>query len=243
MESDLSLGFASSTTTSQRAQIADDSISLQLDSSFRDPSLPVSSVPLQLLEPLVENHHQQRSHENGNIDGQNDDDEKTEEEEEEDEKEVRILGYSMCFKRRRESESSSISSKRTATSGELDLEERRKSVKSWGNQPLLMEALGSHLTNKYSEGMPGSRYYCGNQYIDEIETLCWKRALNAFGLDSEKWGVNVQPYSCTSANFAVYTGLLLPGDRIMGLDNPSGGIPATVIICPVGGKCQVPPFL
>lgn len=51
----------------------------------------------------------------------------------------------------------------------------------------------------------------------------WKRALDAFGLDSENWGVNVQPYSCTSANFAVYTGLLLPGDRIMGLDNPSGG--------------------
>ncbi|KAF2293832.1 hypothetical protein GH714_005045 [Hevea brasiliensis] len=270
MESDLSLGFASSTTTSQRAQIADDSISLQLDSSFRDPSLPVSSVPLQLLEPLVENHHQQRSHENGNIDGQNDDDEKTEEEEEEDEKEVRILGYSMCFKRRRESESSSISSKRTATSGELDLEERRKSVKSWGNQPLcmsdpeifdmmekererqykgleliasenfvcraVMEALGSHLTNKYSEGMPGSRYYCGNQYIDEIETLCWKRALNAFGLDSEKWGVNVQPYSCTSANFAVYTGLLLPGDRIMGLDNPSGGNTSHGYYMPSGRK-------
>ncbi|KAJ9174668.1 hypothetical protein P3X46_013289 [Hevea brasiliensis] len=270
MESDLSLGFASSTTTSHRAQIADDSISLQLDSSFRDPSLPVSSVPLQLLEPLVDNHHQQRSHENGNIDGQNDDDEKTEEEEEEDEKEVRILGYSMCFKRRRESESSSISSKRTATSGELDLEERRKSVKSWGNQPLcmsdpeifdmmekererqykgleliasenfvcraVMEALGSHLTNKYSEGMPGSRYYCGNQYIDEIETLCWKRALNAFGLDSEKWGVNVQPYSCTSANFAVYTGLLLPGDRIMGLDNPSGGNSSHGYYMPSGRK-------
>ncbi|XVF45237.1 hypothetical protein PTKIN_Ptkin02bG0189000 [Pterospermum kingtungense] len=89
----------------------------------------------------------------------------------------------------------------------------------------LMEALGvgSHLTNKYSEGMPGARYYGGNQYIDEIETLCWKRALEASGLEAEKWGVNVQPYSCTSANFAVYTGLLLPGDRIMGLDISSGG--------------------
>ncbi|EEF48429.1 serine hydroxymethyltransferase 7 [Ricinus communis] len=87
----------------------------------------------------------------------------------------------------------------------------------------VMEALGSHLTNKYSEGLPGSRYYTGNQLIDQIESICCNRALVAFGLDSDKWGVNVQPYSCTSANFAVYTGLLLPGDRIMGLDSPSGG--------------------
>ncbi|KAJ6685486.1 SERINE HYDROXYMETHYLTRANSFERASE [Salix purpurea] len=87
----------------------------------------------------------------------------------------------------------------------------------------VMEALGSHLTNKYSEGLPGSRYYTGNQYIDQIELICWNRALAAFGLDSDKWGVNVQPYSCTSANFSVFTGLLLPGDRIMGLDSPSGG--------------------
>ncbi|KAK4750010.1 hypothetical protein SAY87_027459 [Trapa incisa] len=87
----------------------------------------------------------------------------------------------------------------------------------------VMEALGSHLTNKYSEGMPGARYYGGNQFIDEIETLCQQRALAAFGLESDSWGVNVQPYSCTSANFAVYTGLLLPGDRIMGLDTLSGG--------------------
>lgn len=87
----------------------------------------------------------------------------------------------------------------------------------------VMEALGSHLTNKYSEGMPGARYYGGNQYIDQIELLCCKRALEAFHLDPDKWGVNVQPYSCTSANFAVYTGLLNPKDRIMGLDTPSGG--------------------
>ncbi|KAK9028438.1 hypothetical protein V6N11_025600 [Hibiscus sabdariffa] len=87
----------------------------------------------------------------------------------------------------------------------------------------VMEALGSHLTNKYSEGMPGARYYRGNHFIDQIETLCQERALAAFSLDSEKWGVNVQPYSCTSANLAVCTGLLLPGDRIMGLDSPSGG--------------------
>lgn len=100
----------------------------------------------------------------------------------------------------------------------------------------VMEALGSHLTNKYSEGMPGARYYGGNQYIDEIETLCQERALAAFGLDPENWGVNVQPYSCTSANFAVYTGLLLPGDRIMGLDTPSGGNTSHGYYLPNGRK-------
>ncbi|KAI3445627.1 hypothetical protein Pfo_002292 [Paulownia fortunei] len=100
----------------------------------------------------------------------------------------------------------------------------------------VMEALGSHLTNKYSEGMPGARYYGGNEYIDEIETLCCKRALAAFELDSESWGVNVQPYSCTSANFAVYTGLLLPGDRIMGLDTPSGGNTSHGCYLPNGRK-------
>lgn len=87
----------------------------------------------------------------------------------------------------------------------------------------VMEALGSPLTNKYSEGMPGAKYYTGNHYIDQIEFLCCNRALEAFHLDPHNWGVNVQPYSCTSANFAVYTALLHSGDRIMGLDSPSGG--------------------
>ncbi|KAL3638181.1 Serine hydroxymethyltransferase 6 [Castilleja foliolosa] len=100
----------------------------------------------------------------------------------------------------------------------------------------VLQALGSHLTNKYSEGMPGARYYGGNQYIDEIETLCQERALAAFELDPESWGVNVQPYSCTSANFAVYTGLLLPGDRIMGLDTPSGGNTSHGCYLPNGRK-------
>uniref|UniRef100_A0A7N0RG96 Serine hydroxymethyltransferase n=2 Tax=Kalanchoe fedtschenkoi TaxID=63787 RepID=A0A7N0RG96_KALFE len=100
----------------------------------------------------------------------------------------------------------------------------------------VMEALGSHLTNKYSEGMPGARYYGGNEHIDEIETLCCERALAAFGLDGSIWGVNVQPYSCTSANFAVYTGLLMPGDRIMGLDTPSGGNTSHGYYTPNGRK-------
>lgn len=86
-----------------------------------------------------------------------------------------------------------------------------------------MEALGSHFTNKYAEGYPGSRYYGGTEVVDELETLCQKRALKAFRLDESKWGVNVQPYSGSPANFAVYTALLRPHDRIMGLDLPSGG--------------------
>lgn len=87
----------------------------------------------------------------------------------------------------------------------------------------VMECLGSCLTNKYSEGMPFKRYYGGNEWIDEIETLCMRRALEAFNLDPEVWGCNVQPYSGSPANFATYTALLEPHDRIMGLDLPSGG--------------------
>lgn len=59
----------------------------------------------------------------------------------------------------------------------------------------VMEVLGSCLTNKYSEGQPGARYYGGNENIDKIELLCKKRALEAFSLSPEEWAVNVQPYS------------------------------------------------
>lgn len=69
----------------------------------------------------------------------------------------------------------------------------------------------------------GKRYYGGNEYIDEIETLCMQRALQLFNLSPAIWGVNVQPYSGSPANFAAYTALLQPHDRIMGLDLPSGG--------------------
>ncbi|TPX32267.1 glycine hydroxymethyltransferase [Synchytrium microbalum] len=87
----------------------------------------------------------------------------------------------------------------------------------------VMEANGSALTNKYSEGLPGARYYGGNEYIDQVENLCRKRALAAFNLDPEQWGVNVQPYSGSTANFSAFTAILQPHDRIMGLDLPSGG--------------------
>ena len=87
----------------------------------------------------------------------------------------------------------------------------------------VMSVLGSVLTNKYSEGLPGKRYYGGNEVIDKIENLCISRALEAFCLNPNEWGVNVQPYSGSVANLATFNGLLKPHDRIMGLDLPSGG--------------------
>uniref|UniRef100_A0A8C6PSY6 Serine hydroxymethyltransferase n=1 Tax=Nothobranchius furzeri TaxID=105023 RepID=A0A8C6PSY6_NOTFU len=86
-----------------------------------------------------------------------------------------------------------------------------------------LEAQGSCLNNKYSEGYPGKRYYGGAEVVDQIELLCQKRALEAFELDPQKWGVNVQPYSGSPANFAAYTAVLNPHDRLMGLDLPDGG--------------------
>lgn len=87
----------------------------------------------------------------------------------------------------------------------------------------VMNILGSVLTNKYSEGLPGKRYYGGNCVIDKIESLCQKRALEAFHLNENEWGVNVQPYSGSIANLIAYNAILEPNDRIMGLDLPSGG--------------------
>ncbi|XP_004070395.2 serine hydroxymethyltransferase, mitochondrial [Oryzias latipes] len=86
-----------------------------------------------------------------------------------------------------------------------------------------LEAQGSCLNNKYSEGYPGQRYYGGAEVVDQIELLCQQRALSVFGLDPNLWGVNVQPYSGSPANFAAYTAVLQPHDRIMGLDLPDGG--------------------
>lgn len=87
----------------------------------------------------------------------------------------------------------------------------------------VLEALGSCMQNKYSEGYPGQRYYGGNDFIDQAETLCQKRALEAYGLDPEKWGVNVQPLSGSPANFEAYTACLEPKDRIMSLELTCGG--------------------
>jgi glycine hydroxymethyltransferase len=87
----------------------------------------------------------------------------------------------------------------------------------------VLDCLGSVFTNKYSEGLPGKRYYGGNEIIDQVENLCIARALAAYRLDPAEWGVNVQPYSGSTANFAAYTAIIKPHDRIMGLDLPSGG--------------------
>lgn len=87
----------------------------------------------------------------------------------------------------------------------------------------VMQCLGSCLSNKYSEGLPGQRYYGGNEFIDKIEILAQKRSLEAYNLNPEEWGVNVQPLSGSPANFAVYTGIVEPHGRIMGLDLPDGG--------------------
>ncbi len=83
----------------------------------------------------------------------------------------------------------------------------------------VMEATGSVLANKYSEGYPGKRYYEGQRYIDELETLVQDRAKALFGMEH----ANVQPYSGSPANLAVYFALLAPGEKIMGLSLPHGG--------------------
>ena len=83
----------------------------------------------------------------------------------------------------------------------------------------VLEASGTVLTNKYSEGYPGRRYYEGQQFIDPIETLAVERAQALFGVDH----ANVQPYSGSPANLAVYLAFLQPGDTVMGMALPMGG--------------------
>lgn len=85
--------------------------------------------------------------------------------------------------------------------------------------PAVMEAVGSHLTNKYAEGYPGARYYGGCDYVDEVERLAIDRVTRIFGADH----ANVQPHSGSQANMAVYAALLQPGDRILGMNLSHGG--------------------
>ena len=85
--------------------------------------------------------------------------------------------------------------------------------------PAVMEATGSVLTNKYSEGYPGKRYYGGNQFVDEVEDLARERATALFGADH----ANVQPHSGANANLGVYLALLEPGDTVLGMSLDNGG--------------------
>ncbi|CAK9439973.1 uncharacterized protein LODBEIA_P40730 [Lodderomyces beijingensis] len=87
----------------------------------------------------------------------------------------------------------------------------------------VFDALGTPMCNKYSEGYPGARYYGGNEHIDRMETLCQERALQAFHLTPDKWGVNVQTLSGSPANLQVYQAIMKPHERLMGLDLPHGG--------------------
>jgi glycine hydroxymethyltransferase len=96
----------------------------------------------------------------------------------------------------------------------------------------VLEACGTVLTNKYSEGYPGRRYYEGQQFIDPIETIAIERAQALFGVDH----ANVQPYSGSPANLAVYLAFAQPGDTIMGMALPMGGHLTHGAAVSVGGR-------
>ena len=85
--------------------------------------------------------------------------------------------------------------------------------------PAVMAATGSVLTNKYSEGYPGKRYYGGNAIVDDIEQLAIDRVKELFGAEH----ANVQPHSGANANMCVYQALLTPGDTVLGLSLDHGG--------------------
>lgn len=85
--------------------------------------------------------------------------------------------------------------------------------------PAVMEAQGSVLTNKYAEGYPGKRWYGGCDHVDVVETLAIERAKQLFGAEH----ANVQPHSGSQANFAVYTSVLQPGDKVLGMNLAHGG--------------------
>src|SRR5438105_5472117 len=85
--------------------------------------------------------------------------------------------------------------------------------------PAVLEAMGSPLTNKYAEGLPGKRYYGGCEVVDEVEQLAIDRAKELFGADH----ANVQPHSGAQANYAAMTAFLKPGDTFLGMDLSNGG--------------------
>ena len=105
----------------------------------------------------------------------------------------------------------------------LELDRQRGNIELIASEnfvsPAVMAAVGSHLTNKYAEGLPGKRYYGGCQYVDIVENLAIERCKQLFGCDH----ANVQPHSGAQANTAVYFALLNPGDTILGMNLSHGG--------------------
>jgi len=89
--------------------------------------------------------------------------------------------------------------------------------------PAVLEALGTIFTDKYAEGKSQQRYYFGNQYIDSVETLAQKLLFRVFQITARKWSINVQPYSGSIANLAVYVALLKPGDTVLAMSLEHGG--------------------
>lgn len=87
-----------------------------------------------------------------------------------------------------------------------------------------LEAMGSPLNNKYSEGYPGARYYGGCEIIDKIETLAIQRALEAFNLDPAKWGVNFQGLSGAPANLTIFYAIGGVGCKVLGPELGHGGV-------------------
>src|SRR6056297_234949 len=108
-----------------------------------------------------------------------------------------------------------------ALAGEVERQEQTLAMIASENHAseAVLEAQGSALTNKYAEGYPGSRYYAGCEYADEVEELAIERAKQLWGADH----VNVQPHSGTQANQAVYYATLEPGDKILSLELNHGG--------------------
>ena len=105
----------------------------------------------------------------------------------------------------------------------LELDRQRNNIELIASEnfvsPAVMAAVGSHLTNKYAEGLPGNPYYGGCQYVDIVENLAIERCKQLFGCDH----ANVQPHSGAQANTAVYFALLNPGDTILGMNLSHGG--------------------
>ena len=108
-----------------------------------------------------------------------------------------------------------------AIAGELAREQNHLELIASENftYPAVLEAAGCVMTNKYAEGYPGKRWYGGCEYVDKVEVLAIERAKKLFGAEH----ANVQPHSGSQANFAVYTAVLQPGDKILGMNLSHGG--------------------